>query len=80
MIFLEGRGEFMAREVDFQKSRLGEYTAPSSLCLCQYPPEVSHCSGDRISVSLGKRLTFITNDIFVLLKFDRITIGRIFIR
>ena len=33
----EGRGELMARGIDFWKPRLGEYTAPSSLCLCQYP-------------------------------------------
>ena len=26
--------------IDFRKSRLGESTALSSLCLCQYPPEV----------------------------------------
>ena len=40
----------MARGVDFGKPRLGEFTAPSSLSLCQYPPEVSHCSRNRISV------------------------------
>ena len=44
----------MAREMDFRKPRLGEYTAASSLCLCQHPPEVSHCSRNRISVSSGK--------------------------
>ena len=51
----------MAREMDFRKPRLGEYTAASSLCLCQHPPEVSHCSRNRISVSSGKGLSFITN-------------------
>ena len=30
----------MARGMDFRKPKLGEYTAPSSLCLCQYLPEV----------------------------------------
>ena len=33
----------MARGMDVRKPRLGEYTAASSLCLCQHPPEVSHC-------------------------------------
>ena len=49
--------------MDFQKPRLREYTAPSSLCLCQYSPEVSHCSRDRISVSSGKGLNFITIEV-----------------
>ena len=40
----------MARGADFGKPRLGEFTALSSLSLCQYPPEVSHCSRNRISV------------------------------
>ena len=35
--------------------------APSSLCLCQYPPEVSHRSRSRISVSSGNGLNFITS-------------------
>ena len=60
----------MARGMDFRKPRLGEYTAPSSLCSYQYPPEVSHCSRNRISVSSGKGLDFITNDVFLLLKYD----------
>ena len=47
-----------------------EHKAPSSLCLCQYPPEVSHCSGNRIPVSSGKGLTFNTNDVFLFVKFD----------
>ena len=34
----------MARGMDFRKPRLAEYTAPSSLYLCRYPPDVSHCS------------------------------------
>ena len=51
--------------VDFWKPRLEEYKAPSSLSLRQYPPEVLHCSGNRISVTSGKDLTFITN-VFVL--------------
>ena len=51
--------------VDFWKPRLEEYKAPSSLSLHQYPPEVLHCSGNRISVTSGKDLTFITN-VFVL--------------
>ena len=55
----------MACVVDFWKPRLGEYKAPSSLSLYQYPPEVLHCSGNRISVTSGKDLTFITN-VFVL--------------
>ena len=36
----------MARGMDFWKPKLGEYTDPSSLCLCQYPPEV-HATGCR---------------------------------
>ena len=48
---------------------LEEYKAPSSLSLRQYPPEVLHCSGNRISVTSGKDLTFITN-VFLLLKCD----------
>ena len=46
-----------------------EYKALSSLSLCQYLQEVLHCSGNRISVTLGKDLIFITN-VFVLLKCD----------
>ena len=60
----------MAREMDFPKPRLAEHKGPSSLCLCQYPPEVSHCSGNRIPVSSGKGLTFNTNNVFLFLKFD----------
>ena len=60
----------MARGMDFRKPKLGEYTAASSLCLCQYPPEVSHCSRNRISVSPGKGLNFITNDVVLLLECD----------
>ena len=70
IFFFEGRGELMARGIDFWKPRLGEYTAPSSLCLCQYLLELSHRSGNRITVSSGKSLTFITNNIFLLLKYD----------
>ena len=50
-----------------RKPRLGEYTTPSSLCSCQYPPEVSHCSDNRVSVSSGKGLNLITNYAFLLL-------------
>ena len=60
----------MARGMDFRKPRLGEYTAPSSLCSYQYPPEVSHCSRNRISVSSGKGFNFITNDVNLLSKYD----------
>ena len=60
----------MARGMDFRKPRWVEHKAPSSLCLCQYPLEVSHCSGNRISVSSGKGLTFNTNDVFLFVKFD----------
>ena len=56
--------------IDFRKPRLGECTAASSLCLCQHPPEVSHCSSNRISASSGKSLNFITNDVVLLLKYD----------
>ena len=60
----------MARGMDFRKLRLGEYTAASSLCLCPHSPEVSHCSRSRISVSSGKGLNFITNDVVLLSKYD----------
>ena len=56
--------------IDFRKPSLGECTAASSLCLCQHPPEVSHCSRNRISASSGKGLNFITNDVVLLLKYD----------
>ena len=58
----------MAGGMDFRKPRLGEYvyTAPSSLCSYRYPPEVSHCSCNRESVSPGNELNFITNDVFVI--------------
>ena len=56
--------------IDFRKPRLGECTAASSLCLCQHPPEVSHCSRNRISASSGKSFNFITNDVVLLLKYD----------
>ena len=62
----------MAGGMDFRKPRLGKYvyTAPSSLCSYQYPPEFSHCSRNRISVSSGKGLDFIKNDVFLILKYD----------
>ena len=56
----------MARGNYFLKLRLKEYTAHPSLCLCQYPPEISYCSRNRISVSSGKGLNFITNYIFLV--------------
>ena len=58
--------------MDCRKPRSGEYvhTAPSSMRSYQYPPEVSHCSRNGISVSSGKGLDFITNDVFLLLKND----------
>ena len=56
----------MARGMDFRKLRLGEYTAPSSLCLCQYTPEDSHFSRNSILASLGKDLNFITNEVFLI--------------
>ena len=59
----------MARGMDFRKLRLWGM-APSSLCIGQYPPEVSHCSRNRISVSSGKGSNFITNNVFLLLKYD----------
>ena len=34
----------MAFGMDFRKLKLGEYMAPSSFCLCQYPLKVSLCS------------------------------------
>ena len=60
----------MAHAMDFRKPRLREYSTPSSLCLCQYPPKISHCSRNRISVSSGKGLHFITNYVFLLLECD----------
>ena len=56
--------------IDFRKSRLGESTALSSLCLCQYPPEVRAVHATRYRDSLRKGLNFITNDAFLLLKYD----------
>ena len=58
----------MARGMDFRKPRWVEHKAPSSLCLCQYPPEVSHCSGNRITLSSAEGLTLNANDIFLFLK------------
>ena len=60
----------MACGMDFRKPRLAEYKDPSSLCLCQYAPEVSHCPGNRIPLSSGEGLTFNTNDVFLFVKFD----------
>ena len=60
----------MAHGMYFRKLRLGEYTTPSSFCLCQYPPEVSHGSRNRISVSSGKGLNFITNYVYLVTKYD----------
>ena len=59
-----GKGKLMARGMDFRKPRLREYMASSSLCTCQYPPEVLHCSRSRLSVSLN----FIKNDVFLFVK------------
>ena len=67
--FLRAEGNWWPFVVDFWKPRLEEYKAPSSLSLRQYPPEVLHSSGNRISVTSGKDLTFITN-VFLLLKCD----------
>ena len=47
----------MVHGMFFRKLRLELYMAPSSLCLCLYPPKVSHRSRSRISVSSGKDLT-----------------------
>ena len=58
----------MARGMNFEKPRLGKITCPSSLCLFQYQLEVSHCSDNGISVSSGKGLNFITNDLFLFFK------------
>ena len=52
--FLRAEGNWWPFVVDFWKPRLEEYKAPSSLSLRQYPPEVLHCSGNRISVTSGK--------------------------
>ena len=68
--FLRPGGALMARGMDFRRPRLGEYTAPSSLCSYLYTPEFSHCSHNRISVSSGKGLDFIKNDVFLILKYD----------
>ena len=46
-------------------------TVALSLCLFQHPPEVLHCSRNRILVSSGKGLNFIKNDVVLLLKYDR---------
>ena len=56
----------------FSETLRGRIQGPSSLssCSCQYPPEVSHCSGKRITVSAGKGLAFITSNVFLLLKYD----------
>ena len=57
----------MARGMDFRKPKLGEYTDPSpSLCM----PVSARGSQHRISVSSGNGLNFITNDAFLLLKYD----------
>ena len=61
-----GQGKLMAHGMDFRKPRLREYMASSSLCTCQYPPKVLHCSRSRLSVSLN----FIKNGVFLLLKYD----------
>ena len=68
--FLKAERGLMARGMNFEKPRLGQNTCPSSLCLFQYPLEVSHCSDNRISVSLGKGLNFITNYMFLFLNYD----------
>ena len=61
----------MARKMDFRKLRLEEYTAPSNLCIpVSYPPEVSHCSRNRIQLSSGEGFNFITNNVFLLLRYD----------
>ena len=50
----------MTREMDFRKPKLREYITPSSLCLCQYPPERTvHATGYDI-----------TNVLFLLSKYD----------
>ena len=59
----------MAREVDFRKSRLGEYSASSNFFSGQDPLEISHCSRDRMLVSLGKSSTSFTNDVFSVIEF-----------
>ena len=54
-----GQGAIDSSWHGFSEPRLGEYTASSSLCLCQYPPEVLHCSRNRISVSSRKSVKFL---------------------
>ena len=65
------QGELMVCGMDFRKPGKREYTVALSLCLFQHPPEVSHCSRNRILVSSGKGLNFIKNDVVLLLKYDR---------
>ena len=67
LLVSEEQGELMAREMDFRKPRL-RVTLRFELVFffCQYPPEVSHCSCNRESVSPGNELNFITNDVFVI--------------
>ena len=60
----------MARGMVFRKPRLAEYTAPFELVVMPVSAEVSHCLRNRMSVSSGKGLNFITNDVFLLLKYD----------
>ena len=48
----------MARGMDFRKPRLAEYTAPSSLYLCWYPPDVSHCS-QKIQIKIKWKLPLV---------------------
>ena len=72
----------MTRGMDFRKPRLGEYTAPSSLSLCQYPPEVSHCSRNRISVRKAQERAWTALQMmhFSYQNTMETTIGRIFIQ
>ena len=53
------QGELMVCGMDFQKPRKREYTVALSFCLFQHPPEVLHCSRNRILVSSRKGLNFI---------------------
>ena len=82
VIWFKGKGEMMTRGMDFRKPRLGEYMAPSSLSLCQYLPEVSHCSRNRISVRKAQERAWTAWQMmhFCYQNTMETTIGKVFIQ
>ena len=72
VIWFKGKGEMMTRGMDFRKPRLGEYMAPFELVFMPVSTRgfTLFTQQDIGQESSGKGLNCITNDAFLLSKYD----------